>query len=245
MGLRITRIDELDELTRKAAELIERSAKKSKPQAADIPLLTGEALVRMLAEPLSTLRLSSRVYGHLWWTARIHTIGVLVRFTEDEVLSLRGLGKKSLHEIKQALAGLGLQLGMIVRDVQPPAPTTAAPTPPPAMEDINDTFQRMLEEHQRAAEEARRNGSYAAPRVPPFPPVRPHRYVMFPPTIAPEPNWEEYVRRQNERNSERWRMNDPGLPNDNTYYTSNTNEVTFRTVQAPTTFSLIDDGKIR
>ena len=36
--------------------------------------------------------------------------GVLCRKTEDEMLKVRNLGKKSLEEVEQKLAGLGLTL---------------------------------------------------------------------------------------------------------------------------------------
>jgi DNA-directed RNA polymerase alpha subunit len=40
------------------------------------------------------------------------TVGRLVRNTEDELLLIKGLGQKSLKEIKQALCLIGLNLGM-------------------------------------------------------------------------------------------------------------------------------------
>jgi hypothetical protein len=44
--------------------------------------------------------------------ARIETIGDLVQKTEDELRATRGFGPKSVQEIKEILAELGLSLGM-------------------------------------------------------------------------------------------------------------------------------------
>ena len=44
--------------------------------------------------------------------ANITTVGELAQKTEAEMLKYRNFGKKSLNEIKQKLAELGLSLGM-------------------------------------------------------------------------------------------------------------------------------------
>jgi DNA-directed RNA polymerase subunit alpha len=44
--------------------------------------------------------------------ANITTVGQLAMKTEQEMLKYRNFGKKSLNEIKEKLAGLGLSLGM-------------------------------------------------------------------------------------------------------------------------------------
>jgi len=44
--------------------------------------------------------------------ANITTVGQLSMKTEQEMLKYRNFGKKSLNEIKEKLAGLGLSLGM-------------------------------------------------------------------------------------------------------------------------------------
>ncbi|MGD9611746.1 MAG: DNA-directed RNA polymerase subunit alpha C-terminal domain-containing protein, partial [Kiritimatiellia bacterium] len=44
--------------------------------------------------------------------ANITTVGELAQKTEAEMLKYRNFGKKSLNEIKQKLAELGLALGM-------------------------------------------------------------------------------------------------------------------------------------
>ena len=50
--------------------------------------------------------------------ANIKTIGDLVQKTESEMLRTKNFGRKSLNEIKEILAGMGLSLGMKV-DYQP------------------------------------------------------------------------------------------------------------------------------
>jgi len=55
------------------------------------------------------LELSNRSLNGLQ-SAKIETIGQLVQWTEQEILNLRFLGRKSLREIKQALARIGLTL---------------------------------------------------------------------------------------------------------------------------------------
>jgi DNA-directed RNA polymerase subunit alpha len=44
--------------------------------------------------------------------AHIRTLGELVVKTESEMLKTKNFGRKSLNEIKEVLAGLGLRLGM-------------------------------------------------------------------------------------------------------------------------------------
>ena len=46
--------------------------------------------------------------------ANIKIIADLVRKTEEEMLSFKNFGKKSLTEIKELIAGMGLTLGMQV-----------------------------------------------------------------------------------------------------------------------------------
>jgi DNA-directed RNA polymerase subunit alpha len=44
--------------------------------------------------------------------AGLETIGALVQKTESELLALKGFGPKSVQELKEILAELGLSLGM-------------------------------------------------------------------------------------------------------------------------------------
>ncbi len=63
--------------------------------------------------PISELELSVRSSNCLR-EAGIKIIADLVKKTEDEMLSFKNFGKKSLTEIKELLMGMGLTLGMLV-----------------------------------------------------------------------------------------------------------------------------------
>lgn len=71
------------------------------------------ALYEKLRLPISELELSVRSSNCLR-EENIKIIADLVRRSEDEMLSLRNFGKKSLTEIKELLASMGLSLGISV-----------------------------------------------------------------------------------------------------------------------------------
>jgi DNA-directed RNA polymerase subunit alpha len=71
------------------------------------------ALYEKLRLPVSELELSVRSSNCLR-EANIKTIAELVKKNEDEMLSFKNFGKKSLNEIKELLASMGLTLGMQV-----------------------------------------------------------------------------------------------------------------------------------
>lgn len=77
------------------------------------PEMTKEeiALYEKLKLPISELELSVRSSNCLR-EANIKAIGDLVKHNEEEMLGLKNFGKKSLTEIKELLAGMGLALGM-------------------------------------------------------------------------------------------------------------------------------------
>ena len=83
--------------------------------AEEEPEMTKEeiALYEKLRLPISELELSVRSSNCLR-EANIKIIADLVKKTEDEMLSFKNFGKKSLNEIKELLAGMGLTLGMLV-----------------------------------------------------------------------------------------------------------------------------------
>ena len=66
---------------------------------------------RMLNRSVEELELSVRSYNCLK-NANIQTIGDLVQKTEAEMLRTKNFGRKSLNEIKEILASLGLSFGM-------------------------------------------------------------------------------------------------------------------------------------
>lgn len=79
------------------------------------PEMTKEevALYEKLRLPISELELSVRSSNCLR-EANIKVIADLVKRSEEEMLGFKNFGKKSLVEIKELLAGMGLTLGMQV-----------------------------------------------------------------------------------------------------------------------------------
>jgi DNA-directed RNA polymerase subunit alpha len=71
--------------------------------------------MRIRDKSVDELELSVRTYTCLR-NANIRTLGELVVRTEAEMLSARNFGRKSLNELKEVLAGLGLSLGMTEED---------------------------------------------------------------------------------------------------------------------------------
>lgn len=71
------------------------------------------AFYEKLRLPISELELSVRSSNCLR-EANIKSIGELVRKAEEEMLGFKNFGKKSLTEITELLAGMGLNLGMQV-----------------------------------------------------------------------------------------------------------------------------------
>ena len=78
----------------------------------------------VLNRSVEELELSVRSYNCLK-NANIQTIGELIQKTEAEMLRTKNFGRKSLNEIKEILANMGLSLGMRIdphgRLVAPPA----------------------------------------------------------------------------------------------------------------------------
>jgi DNA-directed RNA polymerase subunit alpha len=73
------------------------------------------ALYEKLGKSVDEMELSVRSYNCLK-NANIRTIGELVQKTESEMLKTKNFGRKSLNEIKEILAGMGLSLGMKIDD---------------------------------------------------------------------------------------------------------------------------------
>ncbi|MFN8090663.1 MAG: DNA-directed RNA polymerase subunit alpha [Vicinamibacteria bacterium] len=73
------------------------------------------ALYEKLGRSVDEMELSVRSYNCLK-NANIRTIGELVQKTESEMLKTKNFGRKSLNEIKEILAGMGLSLGMKLDD---------------------------------------------------------------------------------------------------------------------------------
>jgi len=82
----------------------------------DFPTTEDERLMEQLGRSVEELELSVRSYNCLK-NADIKSIGDLVTKTEPEMLKTKNFGRKSLNEIKDLLAEMGLSLGMNV-DIQ-------------------------------------------------------------------------------------------------------------------------------
>jgi len=89
------------------------------------PEIRNENLNRSVEE----LELSVRSYNCLK-NANIQTIGELVQRSEAEMLKTKNFGRKSLNEIKEILANMGLSLGMRIDEqgnAVPGAPSAVTP----------------------------------------------------------------------------------------------------------------------
>ncbi len=91
------------------------------------PVELNDELKGKLDQPLSMMELSVRASNCLE-SAKIHTIGDLVRLTEGELMKVRSFGKTSLREIKRKLQEMGFSLGMQVPDEEEEVPEAEAAT---------------------------------------------------------------------------------------------------------------------
>ncbi|HVD77830.1 MAG TPA: DNA-directed RNA polymerase subunit alpha [Vicinamibacteria bacterium] len=80
-------------------------------EPAELPEHDREVWWEKLNKSVDEMELSVRSYNCLK-NANIRTIGELVQKTEAEMLKTKNFGRKSLNEIKEILAGMGLSLGM-------------------------------------------------------------------------------------------------------------------------------------
>ena len=84
----------------------------------------NEEVQNRLNQPISTMDLSVRASNCLE-SAKIHTVGDLVKMTEGDLLKVRSFGKTSLREVKRKLQDLGLSLGMVIGGNAPAEPAAA------------------------------------------------------------------------------------------------------------------------
>ncbi len=75
-----------------------------------------ELLEKVLSMPVERLELSVRA-GNCLDTAKIKTIGELIRKTESDMLRTKNFGKKSADELRDKLSNLGLRFGMTEEDI--------------------------------------------------------------------------------------------------------------------------------
>jgi DNA-directed RNA polymerase subunit alpha len=85
-------------------------------QLTEVP--ASQALNENLFKPVDSLELSVRAANCLE-NAGIKYIGELVTKTENEMLKTKNFGRKSLNEIKDILAEMGLSLGMKIEGFDP------------------------------------------------------------------------------------------------------------------------------
>lgn len=85
---------------------------------------TDEELAQDLALPIDSLQLQSRSYNALRRRG-ILTVGELVAHSEADLLDIRNFGSKSIEEIKEKLA----ELGMTLKDAVLPAPVATEEQP--------------------------------------------------------------------------------------------------------------------
>jgi DNA-directed RNA polymerase subunit alpha len=89
------------------------------PQGAAVE--TGDArptISELLYRPVEGLPISVRAFNGLQ-NADIKYIGELVQRTEQDMLRIKNFGRKSLNEIKEVLADMGLSLGMRLENLPP------------------------------------------------------------------------------------------------------------------------------
>ena len=95
------------------------------PTAIEAPK-SEEKLNENLFRSVDELELSVRSANCLQ-NANIKTIGDLVQKSEAEMLKTKNFGRKSLKEIKEILAEMGLSLGMKLENWPPKPPTASVP----------------------------------------------------------------------------------------------------------------------
>jgi len=116
------------------------------PEAAeDVAEHAMDKMSEILNRSVEELELSVRSYNCLK-NANIQTIGELVQKTEAEMLRTKNFGRKSLNEIKEILANMGLSLGMRLDAhgrLLAPAPSAAGVMPEgPDIEGEDDPLMR-------------------------------------------------------------------------------------------------------
>jgi DNA-directed RNA polymerase subunit alpha len=103
--------------------------------ALDNPAARNENLNRSVEE----LELSVRSYNCLK-NANIATIGELIQKTEAEMLKTKNFGRKSLNEIKEILAQMGLSLGMKIDEQGNPVPGPTSVLPAATLAESYGSF---------------------------------------------------------------------------------------------------------
>lgn len=90
----------------------------SGPEAAEVDVASR---LEILYRPVDELELSQRAQNCIQ-QAGIRYIGELVQKTDEDLMRTRNFGRKSLKEIKELLADMGLSLGMKLENFDPSRP---------------------------------------------------------------------------------------------------------------------------
>ena len=94
----------------------------------------------LLEKPISDLELSVRVHSaFLRYEPDMKTIGDLIQKTPGELLRTPNFGRKSINEVKEVLAAMGLNLG------------TSPESIPPSMDKVRQDFVYNIIEHASSA----------------------------------------------------------------------------------------------
>ena len=99
-------------IVKNSLDILITTEKKEEKTVSTIEVIQEEKLKELLGQPIEILSLSSRPFNCLK-NARVKTIRDLVGKREEEIVSLRNLGKSSITEIKQKLSEHSLNLGMV------------------------------------------------------------------------------------------------------------------------------------
>jgi DNA-directed RNA polymerase subunit alpha len=106
-----------DAAVQEAREILEDYLSRLKDIATEIPTspvkIERDELEEKLTLSVDELDISARALNSLKKYG-IHTLGDLVKLTEEELKDTKNIGRKALKEIKKALAEIGLSLGMNV-----------------------------------------------------------------------------------------------------------------------------------
>lgn len=114
-------IDAVDAVKRAASILVDQMAVfvDVERRKVDVPVASRSDVDPILMRPIDDLQLTVRAVNCLK-AESIYYIGDLIQRTEVELLKTPNLGKKSLTEIKDALAAQGLSLGRKLDNWPPP-----------------------------------------------------------------------------------------------------------------------------
>ncbi len=122
----------------------------SDPEQDDSQKLGQPAPPEILSVPLAHLNLSARARSFLA-RRRIAFVGDLCQLTEHEVWRTPNVGRKTVHELRQALDALGLRFGSLVGSWSSkackgaPLPTLPANLQPPEPEELEEALRARVQ----------------------------------------------------------------------------------------------------